>query len=62
MMALAGDPYEEGRTACERGVPRANCPYELESAEYLAWIEGWDEAEEVKVVEGEEDGDEPRPA
>ena len=54
-----GDPTEEGRIACEEGVPRSDCPYRLDSPEYRAWMEGWDEAEEVKVVGGEEDGEEP---
>ncbi len=50
-----GDPHEEGRIACEKGAPRSDCPYGLDTPDYHAWIEGWDEAEEVKVIEGDED-------
>ena len=55
MARLGGDPFEEGKDACERGVPRGDCPYPASSREHEAWIRGWDEAEEVKVVEGEGD-------
>ena len=49
------DPHEEGRMACEKGLPRSDCPHGLDTPDYHAWIEGWDEAEEVKVIEGDED-------
>jgi len=62
MAPQGGEPYEEGRIACEQGLPRSACPYELETAEYHAWIEGWDEAEEVKVIEGDKDAGTARPA
>ncbi|WP_210526979.1 ribosome modulation factor [Rubellimicrobium arenae] len=55
MAREGGDSHEEGREACERGVPRADCPYPADSPERQGWIEGWDEAEEVKVVEGIDD-------
>lgn len=54
MALLRGDPYEEGKDACERGVPRGDCPYPADTPEHEAWIEGWDEAEEVKLIEGED--------
>jgi ribosome modulation factor len=59
MKAMGSDPREEGRVACEQGMPRSDCPYSLETHDYHAWIEGWDEAEEAKVVAGEEDEGEP---
>ncbi|TNC74620.1 hypothetical protein [Rubellimicrobium roseum] len=53
---MGGDPREEGRIACETGGARGDCPYPAGTPEHEAWAEGWDEAEEMKVISGEEDG------
>ncbi|MBP1805651.1 ribosome modulation factor [Rubellimicrobium aerolatum] len=52
---MSGDPYEEGRDACERGVARGDCPYPQGSPAHDAWIRGWDGAEEFRIVEGTEE-------
>ncbi|HVG48888.1 MAG TPA: Rmf/CrpP family protein [Rubellimicrobium sp.] len=48
------DAYDEGREAFEQGVAREDCPYPAETRDHEGWIEGWDEAQEARIVEGDD--------
>ena len=54
MAPTGSDAYDEGRDAFGRGVAREDCPYPTETRDREGWIEGWDEAQDAKVVVGDD--------